>query len=400
MDLYNLIDRIHLQHIENIDEDITRALESDDHEGLFELASTLYQFGLIPQGLKIFDELYRIYPEETELMVFYVEGLIDQNEIDKALVVLHNAPHSTEKLLIEADLYQQQHMIEVALQKLREAEQMTDDIVVQFALAELLYFDGQYLEAAQRYHTILNQSDTMNGINIYSRLADCMLQSGNYEESLSYFNTIDDELMTSDDYFKKAISFEKNDHLQDAIATLTTLLSKDPDYMQAYSLLVNLYEAERMNEEAVNIGKEGLRLNDYFKELLVDTARVMLKIKDKEAEHLLIKALKIDPEYTEAALMLTDYYRNEEQYEEIINLFTLINETDLDPVIKWALAISYQHLEKDKEAIHFYSEAFVDLSENIDFLNDYYNYLIEVGQDKSDIETKLILLDPNFEPYE
>ncbi len=402
MDVYQIIDKVHLQHIESIDEEVNEVLTSDDHEGLFILGETLYQYGLVPQGMKIFDVLYHQFPDEIELLVYYIEGLIDENQVDKALEVLHHAPPTTERYLLEADVYQQQGMVEVALDKLRTAEEMApDELIITFALAELFYYDGEYLQAARRYETLLNHGESViNQVNINSRLADAMLQSGNYEEAEQYYSKLEEKEMTSDDFFKKAIALEKNDHLPDAIQVLTTLLNKDPDYMQAYLLLVNLYEAERLYDEAIIVGKQGLALNEFFKELLVDTARVMLHVKNQEAEPYLIQALTIDPSYTEAALLLSDYYKENEMFEESVRLFSLIDEDDVDPIVKWNLAYSYQQLERDTEARHFYEQAYSDLNENIDFLHDYYNYLLEIGRDASPISEQLVKLDPGFDPYD
>lgn len=52
--------------------------------------------------------------------------------------------------------------------------------------------------------------------------------------------------MTSEDYLKKAISYDKNDITQEAIKIMTTLLSKDPDYIQGYLYLQSLYENEKI----------------------------------------------------------------------------------------------------------------------------------------------------------
>lgn len=401
MDIYELIDQIHLQHIDHLDDNVNRALGSDDHEGLFILGETLYQYGLVPQGLRVFEVLYALYPDEQELLIYYIEGLVDENMMDKALEVLHQSPLTPERLLLEADLYQQQDMLEVALEKLRQAEELApDDLIVSFALAELLYFDGEYLQAARRYEQLLQAGEpVINQVSMTSRLADCMLQAGSYEEAEEYYQQLDTREMTSDDFFKKAIALQKNDHIQDAIQELTTLLDKDPDYMHAYLLLVNMLEAERRYDEAILVGRKGLLNNEFFKELMVDTGRIMLKEKDSEGEQMLIQALTIDPAYTEAALLLSDYYKGEEMFEEMIRLFSLIEEDELDPVLKWNLAYSYQQLERDNEAQHFYQEANLDLNDNLDFLNDYYSYLLEIGQDAEKVEAQLIKLDPDFEPY-
>lgn len=159
-----------------------------------------------------------------------------------------------------------------------------------------------------------------------------------------------------------------------AISTLQSLLDKDPDFMQAYLLLVELLESERKYEDAILVGQQGIRLNEFYKELLVDTGRIMIKMHNEEGADYLIQALTIDPSYTEAGLVLADYYRKEELYEEMVQLFTVIDEDDIDPEILWHLAYSYQQLEKDKEAKHFYKEAYNSLNENVSFLKDYYYY--------------------------
>ncbi|MGH2266264.1 hypothetical protein ACQ1Z3_14320, partial [Enterococcus faecalis] len=78
--------------------------------------------------------------------------------------------------------------------------------------------------------------------NLFSRMADCSLQSGNYSDAIRLYDEINEDEMTSEDYLKKAISYDKNDITQEAIKIMTTLLSKDPDYIQGYLYLQSLYE--------------------------------------------------------------------------------------------------------------------------------------------------------------
>ena len=235
-DVYKVIDDIHMQNINQLDEKIDRVLQSDDHDALFMLGETLYKYGIVDQGVKIFEELYMLYPDENEVLVYYVEGLIDQNELDRAHEVLFNSPTSTEKLMLEADLYQQQGLFEVGIEKLIEAKEIEpDDMVITFALAEMYYYDGQYLKAIRNYESIVQTGeDIINGISIYARMADSSLQSGAYEEAVKYYEYVSEMDMTVEDYFKQAISYQKNELTQEAIKQLEKLLHKDPDFMQAY----------------------------------------------------------------------------------------------------------------------------------------------------------------------
>jgi tetratricopeptide (TPR) repeat protein len=102
-------------------------------------------------------------------------------------------------------------------------------------------------------------------------MADCSLQSGNYSDAIRLYDEINEDEMTSEDYLKKAISYDKNDITQEAIKIMTTLLSKDPDYIQGYLYLQSLYENEKNYPDAIETGKEGLRLSQFYKELMYTT---------------------------------------------------------------------------------------------------------------------------------
>lgn len=401
MDIYQTIDQIHLQNLEHLDESVDSALFTEDHEALFQLGDTLLQYGLNPQGLKVFTRLFELYPEEPDVLAYYIECLIDDNQHDKAIEVLHNTPLTVERLMLEADIYQQQDMLEVAIEKVKQAYQLSsEDPIISFALAELYYFDGQYLPAARNYEYLIQSGiDRVNNVIIQSRLADCVLQSGDYEEAVEHYEKIEDKDLLSDDYFKMAISYQKADRIERSIQTLQTLLDKDPDYMQAYLLLVNLLESERKYNDAILVGQKGLSLNEFYKELLVDTGRIMIKMHNAQGVDYLIQALTIDPSYVEAGLLLADYYREEEEYAALVKLFALIDEEDLDPTVMWHLAYSYQQLEKDTEAKHFYSESYNVLKDNVAFLTDYYHYAREIADTNLSEQLFAVIhqLDPNVD---
>lgn len=394
-DIYKIIDDINLQKIENLDSRVQEALQSNDDEGLFALGETLYQYGLTPQGLEVFRALYHKFPDEGDVLSYFIEGLVTENQIDEALEYLNEVPVSPEKLLLEADLYQQINMLEVATDKLELALQIQpNDPIIHFALAELLYFDGQYLRASREYDTVLESGEyEVNGVNLFSRLADSSLQSGNYQDALKWYDEINEQEMVPEDYLKKAVAYEKNDRTQEAIKITKSLLNKDPDFIQAYFYLQQLYENEKMFADAIEIGDEGLRLNQYYKELMYSTGALKIEHGDQnEAVNLLKQALEVDPSYQEPLLMLADFYRHQEDYVALIELLQYANEEDLDPTFTWQLAYALGQEERDKEAQHFYDLAYEALKDNADFLKDYYTYLIEishVGEAKTILELLL-----------
>lgn len=404
-DIYKLIDDINLQKLDNLDSRVNDALTSNNDDALFILGETLYNFGLTPQGLEVFRTLYHKYPDESELLIYFIEGLMSENQTDEALEYLSQVAISTEKLMLEADLYQQINMTEVAIDKLIEARELEpNDPIIHFALAEMLYFDGQYLRATREYEVVLDTGEyEVNGINLFARMADCALQSGNYSDAINLYDEINEDEMTSEDFFKKAIAYEKNDITHEAIKITKNLLSKDPDFIQGYFYLQSLYENEKNYPDAIETGKEGLRLNQFYKELMVSTGSLEIEHGDaNEGVELLKQALEVDNAYHEPLLILSDLFRNEEDYEAIIALLSYVDEDDLDPVFMWHLAHAFGQEERDKESQHFFELAYPTMKTQSAFLNDYYYYLIEIGykEKAKTILQQLIEMDPSNETWQ
>ena len=404
-DIYKLIDDINLQKLDNLDSRVNDALTSNNDDALFILGETLYNFGLTPQGLEVFRTLYHKYPDESELLIYFIEGLMSENQTDEALEYLSQVAISTEKLMLEADLYQQINMTEVAIDKLIEARELEpNDPIIHFALAEMLYFDGQYLRATREYEVVLDTGEyEVNGINLFARMADCALQSGNYSDAINLYDEINEDEMTSEDFFKKAIAYEKNDITHEAIKITKNLLSKDPDFIQGYFYLQSLYENEKNYPDAIETGKEGLRLNQFYKELMVSTGSLEIEHGDaNEGVELLKQALEVDNAYHEPLLILSDLFRNEEDYEAIIALLSYVDEDDLDPVFMWHLAHAFGQEERDKEAQHFFELAYPTMKTQSAFLSDYYYYLIEIGykEKAKSILQQLIEMDPSNETWQ
>ncbi|MDU2137021.1 MAG: hypothetical protein E7E60_07030, partial [Staphylococcus warneri] len=195
---------------------------------------------------------------------------------------------------------------------------------------------------------------------------------------------------------------EKNDITQEAIKIMKSLLSKDPDFLQGYFYLQSLYENEKNYPDAIEIGKEGLRLSQFYKELMVSTGSLEIEHGDaNEGVTLLKQALEVDNAYHEPLLILSDLYRSEEDYEAIIELLTYVDEEDLDPVFMWHLAYAYGQEERDKEAQHFFELAYPTLKSQSEFLSDYYFYLLEIGQkdQAKSILDQLLEMDPSNETW-
>ena len=62
----------------------------------------------------------------------------------------------------------------------------------------------------REYEVVLDTGEyEINGINLFSRMADCALQSGNYSDAIQLFDEISEDEMISDDFFKKLSHMKK-----------------------------------------------------------------------------------------------------------------------------------------------------------------------------------------------
>ena len=110
----------------------------------------------------------------------------------------------------------------------------------------MLYFDGQYLRATREYEVVLGTGEyEVNGINLFARMADCALQSGNYSDAINLYDEINEDEMTSEDFFKKQ-SRMKNDITMKPLK-LQNLLSKDPILFKDISIYNHFMKNEKLS---------------------------------------------------------------------------------------------------------------------------------------------------------
>ena len=72
---------------------------------------------------------------------------------------------------------------------------------------------------------------------------------------------------------------------------------------------------------------------------MVSTGSIQIEHGDaNEGVQLLLQALDVDNAYQEPLLILSDFFRQEEDYDSIISLLQYVDEEDLDPVFMWHVA--------------------------------------------------------------
>lgn len=374
----------------------------------FLLGEEMFQLGFLEEARELFENLLDQYPEEGELLVLLGEVLIDAGNEEEAILILERIsaddPSYPQALLLLADLYQIQGLFEVSERKLTDAKKLLpDEIIIDFALGELYNEQGEVTKAIQAYERVLKEQTEVTGVNIYHRLADLLSASGDFEEALPYYEYALDDKLEINALFGYAFTALQGGYNRTAIEKFLELKELDPEYHSLYLPLAQAYEREEELQNSLETIKQGIKQDEFNKELYYFGGRIALKSgNEKEAEQLLREALALDPGFLDAAITLNKLFIQQEEYESVIDLIKSLEiQDDEEPRIIWDEAYALQKLEEYPLANEKYELAHTFFKDNEVFLTDYGYFLIEEGKTKraGEIFKQLLKKDPTNEEY-
>ncbi len=395
------------QHEEAI-ESYQQILIGGSHEERFLLAEELFQYGFLEEAKALYERLLEAYPEEGELLVLLAETHIDLGNEEEAILVLERInekdPSYPQSLLLLADLYQMDGLYEVSEQKLLKAKDiLPDEVIVDFALGELYAEQGKFLEAIRVYEKVLEKEEIIAGINVNQRLAEVLSAGGAFEEALPYYEKALEDKLEINTLFSYAFTALQAGYNRTAIEKFSELKEIDPEYHSLYLYLAQAYEREEEAAKGLAAVKEGIKQDEFNKELFFYGGKLALKSGDeKEAEDMIRQAIALDPEYVQAAVTLNKLLLQQERYEDVIEIANMMSDLDEEePQLLWDAAVAYQNNEEFSEALNKYQLAYTFFKQQPDFLSDYGYFLIEEGkrEEAAEIFNTLIKLEPGNEEY-
>lgn len=378
-------------------------------ENLYEIGEVLTNYGYLYEADRIFEHLLFLFPEENQLKIDRAAVLIELGEEDKGLELLmtidENSPEYPQSLLVLADYYQSNGLLEVAELQIEKAlEKLPNEPLLQFAKAELLIEMGRFTEAARIYNELYEHKHKIENVSLPERLAEVYRAGGNYEEALNFYQEALNEKVTPDLLFGSAYSAFQCEKYEYAIKQLENLKELDPDYFSAYLLLAQSYGMIEDNKSAYRVIKEGIKRDEYDKTFYLFAGKMALKngLEQEAIEHLQ-KAIELDPEYMEAIYVLMSIYSHQEDYEKVIELYENIRQEDFE----WSslypfVAQAYQQTEQYGRAYEIYHLAYNDFKEDTMFLEKYCYFLIEYGkrEEAKRVIERLIALDPSVPEWQ
>jgi tetratricopeptide (TPR) repeat protein len=395
------------QHNEAINE-YNVVLKGGSPDEKFLLGEELYHFGFLVEARALVENLLEKYPEEGELLVLLGEILVELGEEEKAILILEKIseedPNFGQSLMLLADLYQIQGLYEVCERKLLKAKiVLPEEVIIDFALGELYSEQGEISKAMNAYEVVLKEYSEIAGVNIYQRMADLLSASGVFEEALSFYDKALDEKLEINTLFGYAFTALQAGFYRTAIEKFNELKELDPEYHSLYLHLAKAYEAEEELENSLISIQEGIRQDEFNKELFFYGGKIAIKLgKVEKAEQFFREALALDPGFTEAALTLNKLFFQQERYDDVIDLISQVDfAEDEEPQLLWDSALAFNKLEEYSNALDKYEAAYTFFKDNEGFLLDYGYFLIEEGKNDqaAEIFKQLQKNDPSNEEY-
>lgn len=385
-----------------------KILQDGSNEERLVLGEELFSFGFLEEARSLFEKLLEVYPEEGELLVLLAETCIDLGEEEKALLTLERIvpthPSYPQSLLLQADLYQMQGLYEVSEQKLLHAKSiLPEEIIIDFALGELYLEQGRFIQAIHSYNKVLEEKEEVAGVNVYQRLGDAYSAGGAFEEALPHYQKALEDRLEINTLFNYGLTAYQAGFNKVAIQKFIELKEYDPEYHSVYLYLAKAYEKEEEYDKSFEAVVQGIRHDEYNKELFLFGGKIALKLgKEDEAEKMLRQAIALDPEFIEAGLLLNKLLLHQENYDGVLEIIDLLGKNGVvEPQFLWDEAVALSSLEKYSEALNKYQQAYNFFKDTIEFLTDYGYFLLEEGknQEAAEVFSKLLEKDPTNDEY-
>lgn len=361
---------------------LKKALDNDEPEVLASLAENLTGLGLTDLSKEIYRSLIAKFPREDLFKVYLAEILLNDGQEDDGLTLLYDVPEDSdaylESLLVQADYYQTNGLLETARNKLMKALKIApEEDTIKFGLAELDYLSGNYEQALSRYQDLLERQETFSEVNLNNRLFQTLAKLGNYEAAADVIEKHSGDIIDIDSKYQAALVMlvlKKDDQ---AISYLKDVIGQSPDYVNAYQLLATAYEHLNDYQQVLQTAQTGLTYNEYDPILYSQGARAATKIDDlATAEDLLKRGLKVAPENDDLLLQLSNLYLHQRRDEENLKLFAKMAEDDLEPQIHWNMALSYERLDNSDQAKSEFLLAYPEFKQNATFLRQMIEFFV------------------------
>lgn len=353
---------------------LKKALNNDKPEILASLAENLTDLGFTNLSKQVYRALIAKFPKEDLFKVYLAEILLNDGDDDDGLSLLYNVSESSpayvDSLLVQADYYQTNGLLETAKTKLLKALKIDpDEDAIKFGLAELDYLSGKYEEALPIYQDLIKRQKNFSEVNLNQRIFQTLAKLGQYEDASKIIKEHSEDILDIDSKYQAGLVMLSVGDYDQAIKYLDSVIEQSLDYVNAYPLLAEAYEHKHDDNQVLHAAQTGLAYNELDQVLYSKGARAAANLKDfKTAEKLLKKGLKVAPDNNDLRLQLSNLYLSEHKDKENLDLFASLDDDDIEPQAYWNMAISYERMDNSDKAKSEFLLAYPEFKDNSTFL--------------------------------
>ena len=378
MNSQKVIDEILKQDLGSAEISLELALQTDNADSIEALGDALLRLGFIQWAQRAYEQLLAIDSKNSQVKLSLAEIAIEEGHSETALDYLLAVPETDDNyvtaLMLQADLYEAEGMLDVAELKLSAAAKLTDEPLVKLGLAEILFAAGKFSAAIQNY-AVLDATEILEEtrISIYERIGTCYAYLGKYEHAISFFEKALAIEVTGQVLWEIANLYYSLGEFDKANIYFNQLAMFEPDFEDYQYLYAKSLMAEELLPEAAEIIKDGLSRNQYQPKLLHLASENSYRLHQfAAAETYLWDALKLPELNDETVRRLANLLVASNQFAAAKQLLTSNREiNELDATSLWNLAKACQELDEIELASEAYQLASESLQEDPEFLKDY-----------------------------
>ena len=282
------------------------------------------------------------HPSSINLRIFKVEIFVFEDkliEADKLLNELYNLDPTNEEIFIQkANIFSKKDNHEQAIEVLKQALELTDDVVDLYSLIGMEYLFLDKFEEAKEYFIKCLNEDSEDYSSLYN-IIYCFEFLNQTEEAVAYLN----EFLDTNPYCEVAWhqlgkQYYTLKNYKKALAAFDFAIISDDTFVGAYLERVKVLEKLKKFEEAIENYTITLKLDEPTSFALLRIGNCYEKLKNDElAVQYYYKTVHEDPLLDKGWIAITRYYNKKRNYQKALYYINKAINIDSENVIYWKL---------------------------------------------------------------
>ncbi len=296
------------------------------------------------------------HPTSTNLKLFKVEVYIFENKLIKADTLLNELyilePMNEEIYIQKANIFSKKNEHEKAVDVLKQALELTNDVVDIYSLIGMEYLLLDQFENAKEYFMKCLETDSVDYSALYN-IIYCFDFLDQNQEAINYLNKFLDKNPYSEVAWhqlgKQYITIEK---YAKALAAFDFAIISDDIFIGAYLERGKVLEKLKRYNEAIESYNVTLKLDDPTSYALLRIGNCHEKLGDNDlAVQYYYKTVHEDPLLDKGWIAITKFYNKKKNYQKALYYINKAINIDTENVTYWKL---YAQIN---QRLKFYEEA-------------------------------------------